>query len=120
MPLSEDEQRILQEIERNFYESDPAFAREVSSRTLFRHAGRNIRWAVLGFVVGLAVLVFSFATSLIIGSLGFVLMLASAWFFERNFRKVGRASIQQVATSVRAGGLGERGRRLRQRFKKPE
>ena len=37
MPLSEDEQRILQEIERNFYDSDPAFAREVSTTTLYRH-----------------------------------------------------------------------------------
>ena len=41
VPLSEDEQRILHEIERRFYESDPAFASQVSQTTLYRHAGRN-------------------------------------------------------------------------------
>ena len=31
MPLSEDEQRILDEIERSFYKHDPAFARNVKA-----------------------------------------------------------------------------------------
>ena len=38
MPLSEDEQRILHQIEQQFYESDPAFAQQVSQTTLYRHA----------------------------------------------------------------------------------
>ena len=42
MPLSEDEQRILQEIEQQLYASDPELAREVSSTTVYRHAGRNL------------------------------------------------------------------------------
>ena len=35
VPLSEDEERILKDIEREFYENDPAFAREVSETTLY-------------------------------------------------------------------------------------
>ena len=54
MPLSEDEQRILQEIEQQLYASDPQLARDVSSTTIYRHAGRNLKWAALGFVLGLA------------------------------------------------------------------
>jgi hypothetical protein len=122
VPLSEDEQRILQEIERSFYDNDPAFAREVSSKTLYRHAGRNLKWAALGFIAGLAVLVVSFAQSLILGFAGFLVMLGSAFAFERNARKMGKAGLQSV--SQRTGNLsdllGERSKKLRERFRRDE
>ena len=57
VPLSEDEQRILSEIEQQLYESDPELAREVGSTTVYTHASRNLRWAVVGFIIGLAVMV---------------------------------------------------------------
>ena len=57
MPLSEDEQRILNQIEQQFYESDPDFAHSVSQNSLYRHAFRNIKWSALLFVGGLAFLV---------------------------------------------------------------
>ena len=122
MPLSEDEQRILQEIERSFYDNDPAFAREVSTKTLYRHAGRNLKWATLGFVVGLAILVVSFAQSLILGFVGFLVMLGSAFVFERNARKMGKAGLQSV--SQRTGNLsemlGDRSKRLKERFRRDD
>ena len=122
MPLSEDEQRILQEIEKNFYDSDPAFAREVSSRTLYRHAGRNVKWAALGFVAGLLTLVLSFTQSLVLGFLGFLVMLGCAFVMERNVRKMGRAGLQSM--SQRTGGLadliGDRSKRLRERFRREQ
>src|ERR1043165_8209839 len=62
MPLSEDEQRILQEIEAQFYANDPQLAQQVSETTLYRHSARNIKWAALGFVVGFVVLLTSFAS----------------------------------------------------------
>ena len=124
MPLSEDEQRILQEIEQQFYEHDPDLAREVSSTTVYRHAGRNLKWATLGFLVGFAVLILSFASSLILGFVGFLIMLASAFVFERNLRRMGRAGWQQMTESMRAGNLreyfGDAGTRLRRRFKREE
>ena len=122
MPLSEDEQRILQEIEKNFYDSDPAFAREVSSRTLYRHAGRNMKWATLGFVAGLMTLVFSFAQSIWLGFAGFLVMLACAFVFERNARKMGRAGLQSM--TQRTGGIadmiGDRSKKLRERFRREQ
>ena len=124
MPLSEDEQRILHEIEQQFYESDPAFAREVGSTTLYRHAGRNLKWAAAGFFCGFALLVASFASSLALGFAGFLVMLACAFVFERNLRKMGRAGWQQVTSSMRAGHVrgyfGDAGRRLRGRFRHDE
>jgi hypothetical protein len=122
VPLSEDEQRILQEIERSFYDNDPAFAREVSTKTLYRHAGRNLKWATLGFVVGLAILVISFAQSLVLGFVGFLVMLGSAFVFERNARKMGKAGLQSV--SQRTGNLsemlGDRSKRLKERFRRDD
>ena len=50
MPLSEDEQRILKEIEANLNETDPRLVQEVSETTLYRHSARAIKWAVFGFV----------------------------------------------------------------------
>jgi hypothetical protein len=124
VPLSEDEQRILHEIERSFYEHDPAFARGVSQTTLYRHAGRNCKYAGLGFVAGLVVLIASFTTSLFLGMIGFLVMLGSAFVFERNVRKMGKAGWQQMTQSMRDRGLpdalGGARQRLRDRFRREE
>ena len=121
MPLSEDEQRILQEIERNFYDSDPAFAREVSTTTLYRHAGRNLKWATLGFVAGFVILIVAFASSWVLGILGFLVMFGCTAVFERNLRKMGRAGWQQWTSSWRGrnlrGSVGDIGKRFRRRFR---
>ena len=122
MPLSEDEQRILSEIERSFYEHDPAFAREVSAATLTRHAGRYAKLAGFGFVAGLLLLLTSFASVFWLGALGFLLMLGSAFVFVTNVRKLSRTGLHQVARSGRHLGdvLGDQRRRLRERFKRDE
>ncbi len=126
MPLSEDEQRILHEIEQQFYESDPAFARGVGKTTLYRHAGRNLKWTTLGFLVGFGVLVGSFATSpsLFLGFVGFAVMLACAFVFERNLRKMGKAGWKQVAGSLKTTQvkeqMGDVGKRLKKRFRREE
>jgi hypothetical protein len=124
VPLSEDEQRILHEIEQSFYESDPAFAREVGKTTLYRHAGRNLKWATLGFVCGFVLLLVAFASSLILGFAGFLVMLGSAVVFERNLRKMGRAGWRQVSDTMKTHNLresmGDAGKRIRRRFKRED
>lgn len=124
MPLSEDEQRILQQIEQQFYESDPAFAREVGSTTVFTHAFRNLKWATLGFVVGVVIMIWGLAVWFLIAFGGFLVMLASALVFERNARRLGRAGMEQMTASFRAAGLrdyfGSTGKRMRDRFKRDD
>jgi hypothetical protein len=124
VPLSPEEQRILQDIEKSFYEHDPEFAHEVSSTTLYKVAGRNLKWLTLGFVAGLVVLLVSFTTQLVLGFLGFVVMLVCAFFFERNLRKMGKAGWASLTSTMRAGGLGnsvgKAGRRVRDRFKRSD
>jgi hypothetical protein len=124
VPLSEDEQRILSEIEQHLYASDPALAREVSSTTVYRHAGRNLKWAGVFFVVGLVFMVLTFTMSIVLAFAGFLLMLGSAIFFERNLRKMGRAGWHQWTQTMRTNGVRERmgsvGDRMRDRFKRDE
>jgi sulfite exporter TauE/SafE len=122
VPLSEDEQRILSEIEQHLYASDPQLVREVSSTTIYRHAGRNLKWAAVGFIAGLVVMLATFTTSLVLAFAGVLGMLASAIFFERNLRKMGRAGWRQWTESMRANGvrdrIGSAGDNLRDRFKR--
>jgi hypothetical protein len=120
VPLSEDEQRILHEIEQRFYANDPQRAKRISSSTLPRYLARNCRWSALGFVVGLAILLVSFATSLLVGVLGMVVMLASAVVLTQNLRKMGRHGWQQLSQNVKSRNVNEAWvdarERLRRRF----
>jgi hypothetical protein len=124
MPLSEDEQRILHQIEQQFYESDPDFARGVSKTTLYRHAFRNIKWAALGLVVGLAFLLVTLSVHVAVAFLGFLAMLLAAFVIERNARVLGRAGWQQMTSSIRsnraADGSGRTSQGLRNRFRREE
>jgi Protein of unknown function (DUF3040) len=124
MPLSEDEQRILKEIEANLTETDPRLVQEVSETTLYRHSARAIKWAVFGFVAGLALLLFTFTRVLLLGVVGFLVMLACLLVIERNVRKLGKAGLENLTGSVRAGALknvfGNAGRRWRERWRRDD
>jgi hypothetical protein len=124
MPLSEDEQRILNQIEQQFYESDPAFAQSVSQTTLYRHAFRNIKWAALLFVAGLVFLIATLQVHFAVAFIGFVIMLGAAFIIEKNARKMGRAGLQSVTSSLRGGRLkdtfGGAGERMRNKFKRED
>ena len=124
MPLSEDEQRVLQEIEAQFYATDPQLAQQVSETTLYRHAARAIRWAVFGFVAGFVVLVASFTSSLPLATVGFMGMLACAVIVERNVRKLGRAGLESLTSQMKSsrlkGVLGDAGDNVRRRFKRDD
>ncbi len=56
MALSDDEQRILRQIEQEL-QNDSKFAQAVSPSGLYTHSARTVRWAVIGLVVGLALLI---------------------------------------------------------------
>ena len=122
VPLSPEEQRILQEIEKSFYEHDPQFSRKVSETTIYRVAGRNLKWCALGFVAGLVLLLWGFTINIGWGLVGFLIMLGCAFFFERNLRKMGKAGWQSLTSAFRSGGISGRvngaSKRVRDRFKR--
>ncbi|MEE9417698.1 MAG: DUF3040 domain-containing protein [Acidimicrobiales bacterium] len=122
MPLSEDEQRILSEIEQQLYETDPALAREVGSTTVYTHAFRNLKWATAGFFAGVAFMVFTLQIHYLVAFMGFVFMLGSAFFFEQNLRRLGRVGLEQMTQNVPGAGVrdyfGSTGERMREKFRR--
>jgi hypothetical protein len=96
MPLSEHEQKILEEIERRLIEDDPGLARRASQTSLPVHLSRRIRVAafafVLGFVMMLLILVPNIGVPLVIT--GFVIMLVSGLVVYHYLKRLGRDQIQ--------------------------
>lgn len=87
MPLNEHEQRILEEIERQFYEEDPKLAQTVARTTLESMQRRWHRVAIVGFVIGLVVMLAFFTASTPIAIAGFLVMLVSAGWITTNIRR---------------------------------
>ena len=99
MPLSEDEERILLEIEESLYESDPGLAREVSETTIYTKSLKNLKWSVLVFFLRVACMVITLSISFVVAFIAFLIMLFAALAIERNARNLGRTGIQQASQS---------------------
>ena len=79
MPLSEREQRILEEIEKGLHEEGPGFAR----RGKRLPAARRARLGIATFVAGFALLIAFFVTSrVIVGVAAFGAMVAGIMLFS--------------------------------------
>ncbi len=75
MPLSDREQKILEEIEKNLHSEDPRFAREVGGPTRTSNSG-NIKLGLLIFFLGLAALIGFFLSGiLLVGVVAFGAMV---------------------------------------------
>lgn len=76
MPLSEHEQRLLEEMERSLYQNDADFVAKVGGKRA-RPAYRSIVLGILLAVVGVAVLVAGvYFQQPVVGIVGFVVMFA--------------------------------------------
>ncbi len=125
MPLSEDEQRILSEIEEQLYESDPDLVREVGSTTVYSHALRSLGWGALLFVLGTVAMVALLGTHPALAFLGVVLMFLAALWMVQSGRRLGRAGWDQVTRSLRGGNpmsdfFGSQSQRMRDRFRRED
>lgn len=122
MPLSEHEQKVLQELEQALYRQDPAFAARVKSENVYRYAGRYLKLSLVGFVIGLAVMVALFTRSVVFGFVGVLIMFVSLVMFWTNLRRMGKAGWDDLSRSLRAEGIGhaisDTGSKLRDRFRR--
>jgi len=90
MPLDDREQRILDEIERQFYEEDPKLAKTVRSANLATVSSRNLKWALLGLVAGTVLMLVFFTSYTLVALAGFVVMvLCVAWIVAILRRRAG-------------------------------
>ncbi|MFN8194983.1 MAG: DUF3040 domain-containing protein [Nocardioidaceae bacterium] len=80
MPLSEEELRLLEQMERALVQEDPKLASTLRGTAMRRAAHRRMILAILGFLVGVAVLMSGAILRItLLGIGGFLLMLVTAW-----------------------------------------
>ena len=123
MPLSEHEQRQLEQIEQALYAEHPRFAKAVRSADPQVHYRRRLIYAMIGFAIGLALLPVGVSTQFVaVSVLGFIVMLGSCYWAAISYRKMnglptGRVSIRERGPKRKEGkksgrrsgaGLGDR------------
>ena len=108
-PLDDREQRILEEIERQFYEEDPKLAEAVRSTTLASVSSRQLKWALLTLAVGLG-LMLGFYTRLVpVALLGFIVMVLSVVWIAAIVQR--RSGVGRKPARDLMGRLSRRWRR---------
>jgi hypothetical protein len=126
MPLSEHEQRLLEQIERALYDEDPKFASTVRGGKLRRPSRRRRIQGIALFLVGIVALVLGvviFQTSvpgIIVSVLGFLAMFGGAVLAITSF---GARKKEAAAEGAAAGPASEKERsrftsRMEERFRR--
>ncbi|WP_037906126.1 DUF3040 domain-containing protein [Actinacidiphila yeochonensis] len=116
MPLSEHEQRMLEQMERALYAEDPKFASALEGNGLRTFTRRRVYLAVLGFVCGIGLLLGAMVVEQAwLGVVGFLVMLVCAVLAVTSWRRAVRPLEQQQAPPAVPGHMGRRfGARRRQ------
>jgi len=96
VPLSEEELRLLEQMERALVEEDPKFASALRGTTLRLNARRRSIVAAGAFLLGVIVMMTGAVTQqTVVGIIGFVVMLASAYVALTSWK--GQDSASQSA-----------------------
>jgi len=102
MPLSEHEQRLLDQIERSLLDEDPKFASAVRASDPRKHAWRRVVLASLIFLCGVAVMLFGLVANVtpggvpVLGLVGFVIMFSAALLAAQAFRRTAKPGLRVV------------------------
>ncbi|HVL84301.1 MAG TPA: DUF3040 domain-containing protein [Pseudonocardia sp.] len=124
MPLSEHEQRLLEQIERALYAEDPKFASTVRGGKLRKPTRRRRLQGIALFAAGLVLLVLGVAvtslseetTFLVLSAGGFLLMLVGAVLAVTSMGPGGQATPAKEAEPDRNRFTGRMEERFRRRF----
>jgi len=123
VPLSEHEQRLLDEIEQALYAEDPKFASSVRSARAHRRVRSSMLLCVLGVVVGLGLVLIGLLANIVaLSVIGFVMLVGGFGYGAQSLRH--RNSADSSSTS--GGGSAREARpssfrtrmedRMRRRF----
>jgi hypothetical protein len=87
VPLSEEELRLLEQMERALVAEDPKLASTMRGTSLRAAARRRVVIAAVGFIVGVAVLMTGAVLAMtVVGIIGFVVMLVCAYVGLTSWR----------------------------------
>ncbi|MET8826701.1 DUF3040 domain-containing protein [Streptomyces sp. NPDC004610] len=116
MPLSEHEQRMLEQMERALYAEDPKFATALEGSGLRTYTRRRVYQAVAGFLVGIALLMAGMvAKQEWLSVVGFLIMLGCAVLAVTGWRKAPRPG-EQAAAGPQARRQGRQRRSMMDRI----
>ncbi|GHG41560.1 membrane protein [Sinomonas cellulolyticus] len=102
MPLSEHEQKMLEQLEKQLHEEDPKFADSMGADALRTFSTKHIVLGVLGVIVGILVLLTGVSIqNIFVGVLGFLVMGVSVYY--GTLRRPGRRMRSRGAKS--SGGF---------------
>jgi len=111
MPLSEHEQRLLDQIERELYAEDPKFASTVRGTRLRRPARRRRLQGIALFIVGVALLVLGVVLPVLrvaqvplMSVLGFLIMFFGVMLAVTSIRQRGDGDGKDGGPESRGGG----------------
>ena len=113
MPLSDHEQKMLEQMEQALAAEDPKFASQMQGSSLASLQRR--RWLVgaVGVIAGLALVLVGVNTTMWVGALGFALMVAAAVFAATPPRRARLGVVRGDGSTESPSGKG--GRRKGQR-----
>lgn len=107
MPLSDHEQRLLDDIEKALYAEDPKFAssvRSVEARRRRRPGRHRLAIAVVGVLAGLALVLLGLSVNPLFGLAGFVVIVAAVAYGVMVARS--RSGVGAAGVAGPPGGAG--------------
>jgi hypothetical protein len=123
VPLSEHEQRLLDQIERALYQEDPKFASTVRQTDLRSHMKRRLVKAALVLVVGFALLITgAVVQQYLVGIAGFAVMVAALLLAMTAYKRMGQgtAALGPEAPAADPRRPAAAGRAQRSRPQRPQ
>ncbi|TMR97059.1 DUF3040 domain-containing protein [Nonomuraea basaltis] len=112
MPLSEHEQRLLDQIEQALYAEDPKWANTVRISDPRSHYKRRLIKASIGFALGVVIMMVGVVMSLIwLGVGGFVVMLAACLWGLSSWKRMNGFGDSAPAPGGTAAPPGKQARR---------
>lgn len=107
MPLSEEEQRLLEQMEEALAAEDPKFVSTLRGSTARTRHKRIAIASIVGFVVGLVVLMAGAVTTLtLVAVAGFVIMLGCAYLAITHWRRLNEPDVSPSSHPSGKGGKG--------------
>ncbi|MFT4187560.1 MAG: DUF3040 domain-containing protein [Aeromicrobium sp.] len=104
VPLSDEEARLLQQLEQSLAAEDPDFASTLRGSAFEERNRRLAALSAVGFLAGLGVLFFgTMATYTWLAVLGFVVMVGSGHVFVTAWRRGFGSEVEEPVTDISSG-----------------
>jgi Protein of unknown function (DUF3040) len=120
VPLSDSEQRILEEIEKNLYADDPAFARGVKRKAPRFAEFHRLKLGIVTMLAGIGLLLwFLVSQNLIFGVVAFAAMVGGIFVMRSSWRLAVRGPRQRPGVRERTtSAMRQWEERFRNRYKR--